>query len=1253
MKTNRMNFAIALLLCCLCLPFQVMAQGQQQQMPPCLKGQAVATCFSGHNPSIYNQILDAYVVGIVDIHQPVGPGTVSAWPAPMYHGPANSWKASLFGQVYGIAIDKRNNIYLTATTSYGNTISDPLAFGAGGSGGVYKIDGVTGVGSVLISTANYTQTPAASVGGTTIPNGNGTTVKTGLGNICYDATHDKLFVTNLEDGVIYSINALTGIIDGFYDPTVPANPLGTSNPAMVADNGTLGFAPLGERIWGIGYNAVEKRLYYAVWMEDLSGGAATTKNIIRSIGLTATGAFNAASDDKPEILLPDFSTSNNSAPVADIEFSSAGKMLVGECSMGGPTGRGAHSSRVFQFSGLSTTWGAPQQIFVGAGISFANSSGGVDFGYGKEDSLKCVNSDCDSVLWMSGDYLAFPPGFPGVYGLQRTPATGNTVANVQSTGYFIDLNAVAGTQDKTQIGDVDVFRDACGSSVPTAPCSEVRVAAKVIQNGAVGGPCCYNVQISNTLANYWTNVTAQAISPGFTFGSATVPAGWSLTNSGTLANWMPPGAFVPVRVTDSLILCISSMTNPPQKVEIVWHGANGEVCRDTLTFDCSKAVPPIPPCAIVQDSILNCTQANQGAYTYQYCIKIKNNSPFSQSPYFYPAENLLIWSSTPNVNVSPGSFTFAPVPFGGSTGLLCVTFSGTGVTPGAPICIVVQLHGAKNAQGDGYQWCCPPDTVCFTLPPCKDCCEGFKKSFSNPNGLPPFSLTTNGAGVATLTTNLTSAPSPIVKFTATIVSADIKRFGGNKYCQNTAWLSASGDIINPQPLVGVLPLTTTPPQFASAPPAPYREAIWGVVPSGYAMTNTPFALQMQFPAPPTPIFGCYDSLRICVRFTYTDVNCRTCDTLICFQIRRVGKWIYHDVGTVDIGVIKMTSKTQGTLTVDIPKLPAGFSPEDGIRVNRLVLEGGSGIRLTSFDGKPAPNFVGTKSVSLANGDQASVALVYDNYADQRTFDNLLTYTFVQVSNPQDTMTETVHILATVPGASAGDVFAKDDSSAVPGNVRTYALYFANRNQSKTVVHEGKLTVSDGNRILAMGPFEDTASVSYSAMNSALDGKARLYPKGSPWFVDGPECKIAYGSVIRPIYLTIAGNTGKTVVVHYTTSDENGGLLTSDSVMLSDPLTIVRKNDPSAMRPSGYLYPPYPNPSSGSTTVQFHLESADHVTVVVMNLLGNEVARIVDNEFFSNGEHVFTFNPGTLSSGEYILRMQTTSGAQSQTLQILH
>ena len=78
----------------------------------------------------------------------------------------------------------------------------------------------------------------------------------------------------------------------------------------------------------------------------------------------------------------------------------------------------------------------------------------------------------------------------------------------------------------------------------------------------------------------------------------------------------------------------------------------------------------------------------------------------------------------------------------------------------------------------------------------------------------------------------------------------------------------------------------------------------------------------------------------------------------------------------------------------------------------------------------------------------------------------------------------------------------------------------------------------------------------------------------------------------------------------------------------------------------------PNPTSGSTSIQFHLDGSERVTITVMNLLGYEVARVIDNGYFISGEHELTFKPNTLSTGEYIVRMQTSSGAQSQRLEII-
>ncbi|HYM21550.1 MAG TPA: hypothetical protein VEW28_11185, partial [Candidatus Kapabacteria bacterium] len=855
-----------------------------QPMPANLKGQAVVTCFSGLDAS--GNVKNDFVAGLLNVHVPVGPGV--NWPAPGYHGPSSTpWKSSILGQVFGIALDKRNNIYLTATSSYGHQTSNPYAYGAAGSGGVYQIDGTTGaINTGFITTTAYNTfapTPSNAIGTSTIPNGN-STVHPGLGNICYDRVHDKLFVTNFEDGIIYSINPLTAKIDGIYDPVIAANPGGTSNPAMVADNASsLGFVPRGDRIWGIGYNRVDNRVYYAVWMEDQSSYTPTTYNIIRSIGLTATGAFKPASDDRFEIKMPDFLDPTNtstiynwSSPVSDIAFNTKGNILLAERSMASDDNPGAHVSRVLEYTGGSLSWSAtPKVFYIGADIYYSNAAGGNDYAYRSYDTVTHTNLDCDSTVWITGDFLLNDPGFGGmVYGMQRSPASGNTTATVATTGYFIDFNGIPGTQDKTQIGDVRVYRDTCGSpDVVQGPCSSARVAAKPIQNGAAGGPCCYDVVLNNTTPNFWTNVTAQAITPGFVFASATVPTGWSLTNTGTIANWMPPGGFVPVGSTDSLIICINSTVPPVQKVEIVWHGVDGSVCRDTLTLDCPQMQPPIPPCAIVHDSSLMCTQSSSNGTIYQYCFTIKNNSPFSQAPYFYPAQNAMVWSSAPGVNVSPGLVNFPPLAFGATSAPLCFTLSGAGVHPGATVCIVVQLHGAANAQGDGFKWCCPPDTVCITLPPCKDCCDGFRKL------LDKLTFATNGAGVTTLSSTVTAGPMPITKMTATIVSADIKTFGNAKFCASTGWLPASGDIINPPASIGGLPLVGVSQPFATPPPAPSREAMWGVVPSGVSFTGVPLAVQMQFPTAPPPFNGCYDSLRFCIRLTFTDTSCRTCDTM--------------------------------------------------------------------------------------------------------------------------------------------------------------------------------------------------------------------------------------------------------------------------------------------------------------------------------------------------------------------------------------
>ena len=61
---------------------------------------------------------------------------------------------------------------------------------------------------------------------------------------------------------------------------------------------------------------------------------------------------------------------------------------------------------------------------------------------------------------------------------------------------------------------------------------------------------------------------------------------------------------------------------------------------------------------------------------------------------------------------------------------------------------------------------------------------------------------------------------------------------------------------------------------------------------------------------------------------------------------------------------------------------------------------------------------------------------------------------------------------------------------------------------------------------------------------------------------------------------------------------------------------------------------YPNPFNPSTVITYALPQAGYVSLTVFNLLGEEVATLV-NENMSAGTHTVEFNGSNLTSGIYI------------------
>ena len=86
------------------------------------------------------------------------------------------------------------------------------------------------------------------------------------------------------------------------------------------------------------------------------------------------------------------------------------------------------------------------------------------------------------------------------------------------------------------------------------------------------------------------------------------------------------------------------------------------------------------------------------------------------------------------------------------------------------------------------------------------------------------------------------------------------------------------------------------------------------------------------------------------------------------------------------------------------------------------------------------------------------------------------------------------------------------------------------------------------------------------------------------------------------------------------------------------LTLRLAGSSSGVTPKAFaLEQNYPNPFNPSTEVKYELPVPSHVVLKVYNVLGNEVAIIVD-EKKSAGSYVVTWNADEMPSGVYLYRL---------------
>jgi hypothetical protein len=105
--------------------------------------------------------------------------------------------------------------------------------------------------------------------------------------------------------------------------------------------------------------------------------------------------------------------------------------------------------------------------------------------------------------------------------------------------------------------------------------------------------------------------------------------------------------------------------------------------------------------------------------------------------------------------------------------------------------------------------------------------------------------------------------------------------------------------------------------------------------------------------------------------------------------------------------------------------------------------------------------------------------------------------------------------------------------------------------------------------------------------------------------------------------------------------EQDSLVVADSNRTNVVMTAAgpgSSQDPTEIPGVASLLPNYPNPFNPQTTLAFRLERPMHVTLTVFDVLGRQVATVVDR-FYAAGSYTETWTAGMVPSGLYVVWLQ--------------
>ena len=119
--------------------------------------------------------------------------------------------------------------------------------------------------------------------------------------------------------------------------------------------------------------------------------------------------------------------------------------------------------------------------------------------------------------------------------------------------------------------------------------------------------------------------------------------------------------------------------------------------------------------------------------------------------------------------------------------------------------------------------------------------------------------------------------------------------------------------------------------------------------------------------------------------------------------------------------------------------------------------------------------------------------------------------------------------------------------------------------------------------------------------------------------------------------TVVGLVNGTTTIDVRATDVNGDFLTTSFNVEVDPT--VALEDELGIPDEYQLAQNYPNPFNPTTNIRFGLPEAANVSLRIYNILGEEVATLVNSTELAAGFHTYNFDASRLSSGMYIYRIE--------------